>query len=152
AELEPLGLGGEPQAKLDEIGEDLVALALEMVLGGPQRLEAELIHHAGDVARGEERFAQALVRVEAVIRRVAVAADVGELDLADVEDVEFLDHVTPAAEADCPSACRIRVRDLASARKEAPPATRRRRSEDEKPAGVRPPPARSAAGTSRRCR
>ncbi len=116
AELEPLGLGGEPQAELDQVGEDLVALALEVVLGGPQHVEAEVVHRAGDVARGEERLAQPLVRVAPVVRRRAVAADVVELDLADVEDVEFLDHGVSSREALRVSQGRLR-RDYATSRR-----------------------------------
>ena len=45
-----------------------------------------------DVARGEERLAQPLVGIAPVIGGRAVEPDVVELDLADVEDVELLDH------------------------------------------------------------
>ena len=92
AELQPLGLRREPQAELDQVGEDLVALALEMMLGGPQHVEAELVHGLRHVARGEERLAQPLVRIAPLVRRRAVEADIVELDLADIEHVEFVDH------------------------------------------------------------
>jgi hypothetical protein len=91
-ELQPLGLRREPQAELDQVGEHLVAFALEMMLGGPQHVEAELVHGLRHVARGEERLAQALVRIAPLVRRRAVAADIVELDLADIEHVEFPDH------------------------------------------------------------
>jgi hypothetical protein len=63
-----------------------------MVLGGPQHVEAELVHGLRDVARGEEGLAQALVRIAPLVRRRAVAPDIVELDLADIEHVKFLDH------------------------------------------------------------
>src|SRR5271166_4041739 len=34
-EFQTFGLGGEPQAELDQIREDLITFALKMVLGGP---------------------------------------------------------------------------------------------------------------------
>ena len=92
AEFEALGLRREPQPELDQVGQALVALVLEMMLGRPQRVEAELVHGLRDVARRGEDLAQALVRIAPVVRRRAVEADIVELDLADVEHVEFLDH------------------------------------------------------------
>jgi hypothetical protein len=61
AELQPLGLGGEAQPELYQVRENLIALALEVVLGGPQRVEAEFVHELGHVARSEERLAQPLI-------------------------------------------------------------------------------------------
>ncbi len=92
AELQPPGLRREPQPKLHQVGKDLVALALEMVLRHPQHVEAGVIHHLGDVARCEECLAQLFVGIAAVIRGCAVESDVVELDLADIEHVEVLDH------------------------------------------------------------
>ena len=92
AELEPLGLGGEPQSELDQVRQDLVALALEMVLGRPQHVVAELVHELRDVARGRERLPQPLVGIAPVVGRRAGKPDIVELDLADIEDVEVLDH------------------------------------------------------------
>ena len=94
AELQALGLGGEPQAELDQVGQALVALVLEVVLGGPQRVVAEVVHELGDVARGQEDLGEALVGIAAVVGGRAVEADIVELDLADIEDVEAFDHVT----------------------------------------------------------
>ncbi len=71
AKLQPLGLGGEPQPELDQVGKDLVALALEMMLGGPQHVEAELVHELRHVARGEEGLAQPLVGIAPVVGRRA---------------------------------------------------------------------------------
>ena len=42
-EAQLLGLGGEVQAEQDEVGQHLVALVLEVVLGEPHRVEAELV-------------------------------------------------------------------------------------------------------------
>ena len=46
--LRRVGLGGQPQRELDEVGKDLVALALEVVLGRPQGVVAELVHGLGE--------------------------------------------------------------------------------------------------------
>jgi hypothetical protein len=94
-EFQALGLGGEPQAKLDQVGEDLIALTLKMMLGGPQHVETELIHELRDIARGVESFTQALVRIAPFIRRRAVETDILELDLADIQNVKFSDHAGP---------------------------------------------------------
>ena len=92
AELQALRLGGEPEAQLHQVGQALVALVLEVVLGGPQRVVATLVHDLGDVAGGEEDFGQALVGVAALVGGRAIEADMVEVDLADVEDVEAFDH------------------------------------------------------------
>jgi hypothetical protein len=54
AEFEPPGLRREPQAELDQIGQALIALVLEMVLGRPQRVEAQLVHGLRHAARRGE--------------------------------------------------------------------------------------------------
>jgi len=92
AELEAPGLGGEPERELDEVREALVAFVLEVVLRRPQRVIAELVHQLGDVARDEERLAEPLVAVAPGVGGRALHPDVLELDLADVEHVESLDH------------------------------------------------------------
>jgi hypothetical protein len=99
-ELQPLGLGREPKPGLDQVRDDLVALALEMVLGHPEDVEAEIVHGLGDVLRGREHLAQPFVGVTPVVGRGTVAADIVELDLADIEHMEFRDHaLRPAADA-----------------------------------------------------
>ena len=92
AELEAARLRGEPQRELDQVREALVALALEVVLGRPQRVVAEVVHELRDVARGEERLAQPLVVIAPLVGRRALQPDVLELDLADVQHVEPFDH------------------------------------------------------------
>src|SRR2546428_71180 len=92
AELEAPRLGGEPQRELDEVREALVALALEVMLGRPERVVSKIVHQLGDVARGEERLAQPLVAVAPGVGRRALQADVLQVDPADVEHVESLDH------------------------------------------------------------
>jgi hypothetical protein len=96
AELEALGLGGEPQPELDQVRQALVALALEMVLGRPQHVVAEAVHGLRHVARGEEGLAQPVVGIAALVRRRAGEPDILELDLADIEDVEVPDHFAPS--------------------------------------------------------
>jgi hypothetical protein len=60
-EFQAFGLGGEPQAELDQVGEDLIAFTLKMMLGSPQHVESKLVHELRDVTRCIESFAQALV-------------------------------------------------------------------------------------------
>ena len=92
AELQAPGLGGEPEAELHQVRQALVAFTLKVVLGGPQRVVAEVVHRLGDVAGGEEDLGEAVVGIAAVVGGGAVEADVVEVDLADVEDVEAFDH------------------------------------------------------------
>src|SRR6516164_4899424 len=115
AEFKAPGLRGKPQPELDQIRQAFVAFPLEMVLGGPKAVIAELVHQPGDIARGPERLAQALVRVATIVRRRAVQADIVELDLADIERMEPFDHFAtnpPSPSAGSPRrprpACRAR--------------------------------------------
>ena len=94
AELQALGLGGEPQAELHQIGQAFVALALEVVLGRPQRVVAEIIHEPRHFARRFKDLAQALVGIAALVGGRSLETDIVELDLADIDNVESLDHVT----------------------------------------------------------
>src|SRR5690242_17558441 len=87
-EFQPVGLSGEPQAELDEIGEDFIALTLEMVLGSPQHVEAELIHQLRDLPRGMESFPQSLIRIAPLVRRYPFQADIFKLDLTDIQNVK----------------------------------------------------------------
>src|SRR4029077_5728320 len=77
----------------DQVGEAFVAFALEMVLGGPQAVVAELVHGLCDIPCGPERLAQAVARITAVLCRCALDPDIVELDLADIEGVKPFDHV-----------------------------------------------------------
>src|SRR5262249_21073505 len=58
----------------------------------PERMESQLVHGLRDVARGHEGLVEARGGIPPVVGGRAVEADVVELDLADVEYVEFLDH------------------------------------------------------------
>src|SRR5262249_51615127 len=93
AEPEPPRLRREPERELDQVREDLVAFALEMMLRGPQSVVAEIVHQLGDVARREERLAQLGVVVAPGIGRGAPETDVLEVHLADPEHVEPLNHL-----------------------------------------------------------
>src|SRR5262249_42692911 len=83
--------------ELNEVRKNLVTLALEVMLGGPQHVEAELVHELGNFARGEIRLAQPLVGISPLVGRGAAKTDIVELDLSDVEDMEFTDHAFPPA-------------------------------------------------------
>ncbi len=92
SQFKPLGLGRQPKAELDQVRQALVAFALEMMLGRPQRVIALLVHDPRHVAHRREDLGQALVRIPAIVRRGPVEPDIVELDLADIERVKPLDH------------------------------------------------------------
>src|SRR5262252_9319408 len=99
AELEALGLRGQPQSELDQVGQALVALALEMVLGRPQHVIAETIHELRHLARGGKGLPQAFRGIAPVVGWRAGKTDVVELDLADIEHMEVFEHraISPAS-------------------------------------------------------
>ena len=92
AELEALRLRREPRVEQDEVREDLVPLALEVVLGRPEAVEAEPVEELGELLDRRVGLDQPLVRIAALVGRRPVAADVLELDVAHVEDGELRDH------------------------------------------------------------
>src|SRR4029453_16336000 len=92
SELEPLRLGGQPGAEEDEVREDLVALVLEVMLGRPQRVVAQLVHVLGHFLRGLKRLGEALVGITAIVGGSAREPDVLELNLSHVKSGELRDH------------------------------------------------------------
>ena len=92
AEFEPPRLRCEPQPPLDQIGDALIAFALEVMLRAPEAVIACFVHDARDVERGLKHLRQPLVRVAPLVRRRAVEADIVELDLPDIERVKAFDH------------------------------------------------------------
>src|SRR5207253_7238824 len=98
----------QPQRELDEVRKALIALVLEVVLGGPQRVVPEVVHELSDVAGTEERLAEPGVVIAPRIGRRALQADVLELDLANVQSVDSLDHRSPLR------VCRIRIDQISS--------------------------------------
>ena len=93
AEFQPFRLRGEPQAELDQVRQALIAFVLEVMLGGPQRVVAGFVHHAGDPACGPEHLGEAIVGIAAVIGGRALQADIVEVDLTDIQHVKAFDHV-----------------------------------------------------------
>src|SRR5262249_25086052 len=96
-----LGLSGQPQSELDQVGQALVALALEVVLGRPQHVVAETIHELRHVAGGGKGLPQAFRRIAPVVGRLAGKTDVVELDLADIEHVEVFEHRANSPASKC---------------------------------------------------
>jgi hypothetical protein len=92
-------LKAQPQSELDQVGQALVALALEVMLRRPQHVVAEALHELRHVARGRKDLPQALGGIAAVVGRRAGTADIVELDLADIEHMEVSDHraISPAS-------------------------------------------------------
>src|SRR5439155_20566594 len=92
AALEPPGWRGEPRSELDQVGEAVVTLALEVMLGRPQHVIAEAVHQLCDVAGRGEDLPQPFGGVTSFISGRAGPTDVVELDLSDIEHVEVSDH------------------------------------------------------------
>ena len=59
-EFQALCLCREPQPELNQVGQAFVTLMLEMVLGGPQRVIALLVHDPRYIERRGENLGQAL--------------------------------------------------------------------------------------------
>jgi hypothetical protein len=93
AELQMLGLRGEPQAELHQVGQAFVALALKVVFRHPQRMVPELIHGLRHIAHGCKDFAQALAGIATVIGWGPIETDIVEIDLSDIKNMEAFDHV-----------------------------------------------------------
>ena len=68
----------------EDVGDALVAFALEVVLGEPQRVEAEPVHRRRELLRRVERVEQLVVAVPAAVNRRLAEAHVFDVDLARV--------------------------------------------------------------------
>jgi hypothetical protein len=80
AETQPLGLLGQVQTEEDQVGRDLVALVLEVMLGEPHRVVAEAVHRAGPVQQVVVAGDHVVVAVAPVDGRRAPVAGVGHRD------------------------------------------------------------------------
>ena len=72
-----------------QVGDDLVALVLEVVLGEPERVEAAVVELLGDRLGLLEHRRQLLVRVAPLVGRRRVLAHVGKIDVAGIDGDEF---------------------------------------------------------------
>ena len=70
----------------------LVAFALEMVLGHPERVVAEPVHQLRHRLRLVEDGGEMLVGETAVVDRHPAIADIVHVDMAGKQAVEFSDH------------------------------------------------------------
>ena len=75
----------EMHAQHEDVGDDLVALVLEVVLGEPQGVEAQAVHRLREGLGLREHRHEVLVRVAAVVRRSRILAHVAQIDMARVE-------------------------------------------------------------------
>ena len=87
-----LGLRCQVRAQHEEIWDALIALPLEVMLRQPEGIEALLIHLLGDPGSHVEALYQTFVGVTALVGGRPINADVLQLDVADVENGEMLDH------------------------------------------------------------
>ena len=92
AKFQPPRLGGQPQPELNKVGQALISFTLEMVLGRPEGVIAQLVHLPSHIAGRPEYLAEPLIRIPAVVRRRALQADVVQFDLADIECMKSFDH------------------------------------------------------------
>ena len=76
ADAQALGDVREVHGQHQDVGDALVALVLEVVLGQPERVVAELVHHLGDGLGLLEHGGQLLVGVAPLVGGRAVLAHV----------------------------------------------------------------------------
>ena len=76
AVLQPLGVGGQVQAEHQQVGDALVALGLEVVLGHPELVVAQALQVAGEVQGPVKGLGQLLVGIVAVVGRQTLKAQV----------------------------------------------------------------------------
>ena len=76
-EAQSFGLLGEVETEQDQVGRDLVALVLEVVLGEPHRVVAEPVHRGGPVREVAVAREEVVVAVPAIDGQRPVVAGVG---------------------------------------------------------------------------
>src|SRR5438034_328286 len=96
AHLQPLGLVCEVEGQHQNVRDALVALALEMVLGEPERVVPAAVEQARQIARLGVGGDEALVRKHAAVHGGAAVADVVHVQVAGVQAVELGDHGPPS--------------------------------------------------------
>jgi hypothetical protein len=74
------------------IGDALVALVLEVVLGQPEDVVAVLVHAPGDGVGLLEDRGQVLVGIATLVGRSGHLADVAQIDVAGVDGRELTEH------------------------------------------------------------
>jgi ankyrin repeat protein len=82
----------EMDGEHQDVGQALVALALEVVLGQPEGAVPVLVHAAGDGLGLREDRDQVLVRVAALVGGGGHLPHVGKIDVAGVDGRELGDH------------------------------------------------------------
>ena len=97
ADPELRGAVREVQRHHQHVWNALRALALEMMLGHPERVVAVPVHHLGHRLGLEEGGRQVLVVVAALIDRRALVAAIVEIGVACEQAVELGDHVASPA-------------------------------------------------------
>ncbi len=94
-DLELLGHVRQMHRHHQDIRETLVAFVLEMMLGEPQGLVAQLIHLLGDRLGLFIDAGEMLVGIAPLIRRSGVLPAIGKIDMAGINGGEFVDHLGP---------------------------------------------------------
>src|SRR5205807_6244804 len=92
ADAQALRNVGELQADHEDVGGALVALVLEMMLGEPERVVAEVVRGAGDRLGLLEHGGEMLVGVASLVGGSGVLPEVAEVDVPGIERREVADH------------------------------------------------------------
>ena len=94
-ELQVLGQVGQMDIEHQEVGDALVTLGLEVVLGHPHSVVTQAVHGLGYGRGLVEGGGQILVGVRAVVHCGAAVTDVVHIHVAGVKAVELANHVAP---------------------------------------------------------
>ena len=92
AEPQTLRQPGQVRRQQDDVGDALVSLVLEVMLGHPENIVAQFVRGPGYLGRGPEHAGQPVVRVAAVVGGGTVVADALHINLPLVQGAERFDH------------------------------------------------------------
>ena len=95
AELELLGHPGQVDEQHQQVGDDLVALVLEVVLRAPEAVIAQPVHQLGHLLAAVEDGDEVVVVEAPVVDRGGFEAQVPQVHVPRVEAAKVLDHACP---------------------------------------------------------
>ncbi len=98
-DAKPRGQVRQVDGEHQDVGDALVALVLEVVLGQPEGVVAVLVHAPGDGLRLLEHGGQVLVRIAALIGGRGQLPHVAQVDVSRVDVRELGDHPFPPRRA-----------------------------------------------------
>ena len=92
-DLQLLGHVGKVHRKHQNVGQDLIPFALEVMLGQPQRVPAEFVHLPRDRLGLLKDGSELIVGEPALISGRGILAKVRHVNVAGIDGHEFADHV-----------------------------------------------------------